>query len=79
MDEDIEMVEPNKNKNEERWKALGFKPQKELFCNKYLPYADQLDDESTKFLASIKENLAKAVAMREMNPGIGIYATRLHM
>lgn len=79
MDEDIEMVEPNKNKSEERWARLGFKPQKELFCNKYLPYSDQLDDESTKFLVSIKENLAKAVSMREMNPGIGIYATRLHM
>uniref|UniRef100_A0A336KJE2 CSON009560 protein n=1 Tax=Culicoides sonorensis TaxID=179676 RepID=A0A336KJE2_CULSO len=80
MDDDVEMTEPFKSKySEERRKQLGFKPQKELFCNKYLPYADQLDEESNRFLASIKENFAKAVAMREMNPGIGIYATRLHI
>lgn len=79
MDEEMEVVETTKSRAEERWSKLGFKPQKEMFCNKYLPYADELDDESQLFLASIKENLAKAVAMRDMNPGVGIYASRLHM
>lgn len=37
-------------------------PQKEIYCNKYLPYADQLDDESQKMLTELKEGLAKAVA-----------------
>lgn len=79
MDEDIEMSDALRNKNEERWKRLGFKPQKEIFCNKLLPYADQLDDESNKLLDAIKINLGRAVALRDMNPGIGIYSTRLLM
>lgn len=77
MDEDHDMGEVADTKNELRWQKLGFKPQREIFCNKYLPYAEVLDDESQELLRRVKENLAKAVAMREMNPGIGIYASRL--
>lgn len=77
MDEDCEMSESTMTKNELRWKKLGFRPQREIYCNKFLPYADQLDDESQELLTKIKENLVKAVALREMNPGIGIYASRL--
>lgn len=60
-----------------RYKKLGFHPQKEIFCNKYLPYADQLDDESQKMLTELKEGLAKAVALREMTPALGIAISRL--
>lgn len=80
MDEDYDMEEALKQpENEKRWRALGFKPQKELYCNKYLPYADQLDAESNKLLDAIKVNLGRAVACRDMNPGIGIYSSRLLM
>lgn len=60
-----------------RYKKLGFVPQKEIYCNKYLPYADQLDDESQKMLTEMKEGLAKAVALREMTPGVGMATSRL--
>lgn len=62
---------------QERYKKLGFIPQKEIFCNKYLPYADQLDDESQKMLTQLKEGLAKAVALREMTPAVGLAISRL--
>lgn len=60
-----------------RFKKLGFVPQKEIYCNKYLPYAEQLDDESQKMLTELKEGLAKAVALREMTPGVGMATSRL--
>uniref|UniRef100_A0A4Y0BLD9 Proteasome activator Blm10 mid region domain-containing protein n=1 Tax=Anopheles funestus TaxID=62324 RepID=A0A4Y0BLD9_ANOFN len=40
------------------------------FANKFLPYADKLDDESQANLESIKNNLGKVVAMREMGPAV---------
>lgn len=60
-----------------RYKRLGFHPQKEIFCNKYLPYADQLDDESQLALVQLKEFLAKAVALREMTPSVSLAMARL--
>ncbi|XP_053659354.1 proteasome activator complex subunit 4B-like [Anopheles marshallii] len=63
----IEQTRPKRN---ERHEKLGFKPQKELFCNKFLPYADKLDDESQANLESIKNNLGKVVAMREIGPAV---------
>lgn len=62
------------NKRTER---LGFRPQSEIFCNKLLPYADVLDDESQAFLIEVKDGLAKAVAMREIKPTVGVYMNRL--
>ncbi|XP_048486309.1 proteasome activator complex subunit 4 isoform X4 [Plutella xylostella] len=61
----------------ERIQALGFKPQKEILINTLLPYADQLDDESTRLFQQIKENLAKAVMLREMKPACGVWTARL--
>lgn len=62
----------------ERIAKLGFRPQKELWVNKYLPCcADQVDDESATLLASIKQNLVDAIINKEMNPGLGIFASRL--
>lgn len=60
-----------------RFKRLGFHPQKEIFCNKYLPYADKLDDESQLMLGQLKEFLARSVACREMTPAIGTAVARL--
>lgn len=60
-----------------RIEKLGYRPQKEIFCNNYLPYADQIDEESERLLVTIKDNLAKAVAMREMKPAIGSQVKRL--
>uniref|UniRef100_A0A182QSD1 Proteasome activator complex subunit 4 C-terminal domain-containing protein n=1 Tax=Anopheles farauti TaxID=69004 RepID=A0A182QSD1_9DIPT len=69
-DESSDGVELSRPKRNERHEKLGFKPQKELFCNKFLPYANKLDDESQANLESIKNNLGKAVAMREMGPAV---------
>lgn len=62
---------------EKRTKKLGFKPQHELFSNFYLPYADDLDDESAKELNHLKQELGKSLALREINPGAGIFVTKL--
>ncbi|KAG6452438.1 hypothetical protein O3G_MSEX007632 [Manduca sexta] len=61
----------------ERIEALGFKPQKEILANHILPYAGELDEESTRFLEQVKTNLAKAVMLREMKPACGVWSSRL--
>lgn len=61
----------------ERVKRLGFKPQKEILTNHMLPYANELDEESNKFLDQVKTNLAKAVMLREMKPACGVWSSRL--
>lgn len=61
----------------QRAAVLGFKPQKENVYNKLLPYSEELDKESLLMLKSIKENLSKAVIMRELRPGCGIWVARL--
>uniref|UniRef100_A0A1Q3F8W9 Proteasome activator complex subunit 4 n=1 Tax=Culex tarsalis TaxID=7177 RepID=A0A1Q3F8W9_CULTA len=76
-DESSDSLELSRVKRNERIEKLGFRPQKELFCNKFLPYADRLDDESQAMLENIKNNLGKAVAMREITPGVSIYVSRL--
>jgi proteasome activator subunit 4 len=60
-----------------RIKRLGYKPQREIVYNKLLPYADQLDEESIRMLSEIKANLGRAVLMREMRPGCGMWTARL--
>ncbi|XP_058447896.1 proteasome activator complex subunit 4A-like isoform X2 [Malaya genurostris] len=76
-DESSESLDLSRIKRNERIEKLGFRPQKELFCNKFLPYADRLDDESQVLLENIKNNLGKAAAMREITPGVSIYVSRL--
>ncbi|CAH3144364.1 unnamed protein product [Porites evermanni] len=56
---------------------LDFKPQKEIVYNRFLPYKDQLDDESNKFLSEIKYNLGRAVVFKETSPGILYWSNRL--
>jgi proteasome activator subunit 4 len=69
-EEDIENVG-------ERIKRLGYKPQREIVYCKLLPYSDQLDEESVRMLSEIKGNLGRAVMMREMRPGCGMWTARL--
>ncbi|XP_012258033.2 proteasome activator complex subunit 4B-like [Athalia rosae] len=57
--------------------SLGFKTQKEIFCNKLLPYADEIDDESQLWLAEIKANLGRAVLLREIRPACSVWTVRL--
>ncbi|CAH0550528.1 unnamed protein product [Brassicogethes aeneus] len=71
MDEDVE------NGND-RLQKLGFKPQKENVYNKFLPYAADLDEESTKLFTDIKTNLVKSVLAREMRPGCALWTSRLN-
>ncbi|XP_071784078.1 proteasome activator complex subunit 4-like [Asterias amurensis] len=63
---------------EDRTRQLGFKPQKEIVYNKLLPYAEDLDEESTKQLAEIKGNLGRAVRLRELRPGALYWTSRLN-
>ena len=51
---------------EDRETKLGFKPQKELKYNSFLPYSDCLDDESNNQLAEIKANLGLSVQNRDI-------------
>lgn len=73
QEEDFEICDASP----ERIAALGFKPQKELYINHLLPYTAQLDEESTRLFVEIKTNLGKAVMLREMKPGCGVWSSRL--
>ncbi|XP_068082035.1 proteasome activator complex subunit 4A [Anabrus simplex] len=53
------------------------KPQSEVIFNKVLPYSDRIDVESQRLLNDIKENLGKALLLREIRPGAGIWADLL--
>lgn len=55
----------------------GFVPQKEIVYNGLLPYADRLDLEATALLAQIKANLARAVLLRELWPGVAFWTRKL--
>ncbi|KAL7856906.1 hypothetical protein SRHO_G00158050 [Serrasalmus rhombeus] len=57
--------------------TLGFVPQKDIVYNKLLPYADKLDNESNVILARIKGNLARAVQLRELWPGVLFWTRKL--
>ncbi|XP_076019061.1 proteasome activator complex subunit 4A isoform X2 [Genypterus blacodes] len=57
----------------------GFHPQKDIVYNKLLPYADRLDEESTEILRKIKGNLARAVQLKEIWPGVLFWTRKLSM
>ncbi len=69
--------EPIMDETDGRIEVLGFKPQQETVYSKLLPYSEQLDDESNKFLAEVKGNLTRAVQLRELRPGVFHWTTRL--
>ncbi|XP_032233646.1 proteasome activator complex subunit 4 isoform X2 [Nematostella vectensis] len=58
-------------------RRLGFEPQKEICYNRLLPYEQELDEESNRFLAEIKFNLGRAVVLREASPGALYWSNRL--
>ncbi|KAK3093564.1 hypothetical protein FSP39_017345 [Pinctada imbricata] len=62
---------------EERESVLGFRPQKERIYNKLLPYAELIDDESTKAFGEIKGYLAKAVGLRDIKVGAAHWCGQL--
>ena len=51
--------------------------QRESLYNHYLPYAAQLDRESQEWLEEIKLNLSTAVLLRELEPGVIDWMSRL--
>jgi len=57
---------------------LGFKPQKELQPNRWLPYNQHLDKEAAEWFATVKANLARCLAMRDIRPGFITWTTRLN-
>lgn len=60
-----------------REEALGFRPQKEIPYNQLLPYSQRLDRESAAILGEIKANLARAVQLRELWPGLLFWTRKL--
>lgn len=71
-DDQMEVEEQNSTKTESKF-------QQELFYNKILPNSIDVQNDSSELLNSIKNNLARTVGMREINPGVGIYASKLLM
>lgn len=66
------------DRDEKRYKMLGFKPQREIIYNKLLPYADQLDRESLQLYTDIKTNLTRSILLREIRPGCVLWTSRLN-
>ena len=62
---------------EHRAQKLGFRPQTEVVYNSNLPYADQLDEESSVALAAIKTNLPKVVLQGELPTGLTYWTSQL--
>ena len=54
-----------------RRNALGFDPQKEIIYNKYLPYAQQLDEECVRHLSQIKANIPRSLLLNDWNSNYG--------
>ncbi|XP_046617317.1 proteasome activator complex subunit 4-like [Neodiprion virginianus] len=57
--------------------SLGFQPQKEIFCNKLLPYANIIDAEAQTRFSEIKANLGRAILLREVRFGCSLWTARL--
>lgn len=51
--------------------------QKELFCNKLLPYATEIEAEAQSWFSDIKANLGRAILLREIRPGCSLWTGRL--
>ena len=64
-------------RRDERAAELGFTPQKEIIYNKILPYSDKLDKESNEMWNTIKINLGRSIALRELRPGYVMWTGRL--
>ncbi|KAK7086905.1 Proteasome activator complex subunit 4 [Halocaridina rubra] len=64
-------------RDEEDVAHLGFAAQKKVIYNRLLPYGDQLSGEILEQLRDIKENLSKAVILRDIRPGCIHWVARL--
>ena len=51
--------------------------QNPLFCNRYLPYHANMEEEAEALLESIKYNLSRAVQKHELWPGALYWTNRL--
>ena len=72
-----ESEEEYQKRRDERAKVLGFYPQKEIVYNSLLPYADKLDAESAEMWSTIRINLGRSIALRELRPGYVMWTGRL--
>ncbi|KAJ8044540.1 Proteasome activator complex subunit 4 [Holothuria leucospilota] len=52
---------------------------RKIVYNKYLPYAENLEEESRTIFRTIKENLYRSVALRELRPGVLQWTNRLYI
>ncbi|XP_062510278.1 proteasome activator complex subunit 4-like [Corticium candelabrum] len=51
--------------------------QEDVRYNRLLPYADYLDTEADEYLSKIKKNVARAVALQEMRPGLVFWSSEI--
>lgn len=77
MDDDMEVDDILANNTDKRYEKLGFRPQKEIWCNRIMPYAEIIDNESTQMLNEIKTNLGRAIALSDLD-GISLMAKHLN-
>lgn len=61
----------------DREQVLGFKPQKEIIYNKYVPDSELIDEESNEVFAEIKGNLGRSVQLRDIKFGTGHWVGQL--
>ena len=70
-------IEEINRRKDERAAVLGFYPQKEVIYNSFLPYSEEIDQESNRLWQEIKTNLGRAISLRELRPGFVIWTGRL--
>lgn len=51
--------------------------QQPLFCNRYLPYYEALNEEAEGLLEDIKRNLSRAIQLQELWPSALYWTNRL--
>ncbi len=62
---DLRISDNNNEFRTERVNKLGFEPQKEIVYNRYLPYNQQLDEESVQYLSQIKANIGRTLVLND--------------
>ncbi len=62
---------------DERSEVLGFEPQQETIYNKFVPYADVLDQESNEQLSEIKAQLGRTIQFRDIKVGASHWTGQL--
>ena len=62
---DLKISDNNRDFRTERVNKLGFEPQKEIVYNRYLPYSQELDEESVHYLSQIKANIGRTLLLND--------------